>query len=84
MLVTGLQSCREVNSEDPNSISRKTSIEESFHDEEIQDYAKILAPLIDHQKLDSLNGERAATPRLRKASYWLEIARRDGCELNEV
>lgn len=43
-----------------------------------------LAPLVDPAKLDSLQGKRAATPRLRKACYWLEIARRDGHDLGEV
>ena len=45
---------------------------------EIQRYAQILQPLIDSAKLDTLKGKRAATPRLRKACYWLEIARREG------
>jgi hypothetical protein len=44
----------------------------------------ILAPLIDPAKLDSLKGKRAATPRLRKACYWLEMARRDGDDLATV
>ena len=41
-------------------------------------YAAIIAPLIDPAKLDTLAGKRAATPRLRKVCYWLEMARRDG------
>jgi hypothetical protein len=32
-------------------------------------YPEILAPLINHQKLDTLKGKRAATPRLRKGKY---------------
>lgn len=44
----------------------------------------ILAPLIDPAKLDTLKGKRAATPRLRKACYWLEMARRDGKDLEAV
>ncbi|MDB4265139.1 hypothetical protein N9891_00160 [bacterium] len=40
-----------------------------------------LAPLIDPAKLDSLKGKRAATPRLRKACYWLEVASREGADL---
>ena len=43
-----------------------------------------LAPLIDPAKLDTLKGKRAATPRLRKASYWLEMARRDGADLKTL
>ena len=46
--------------------------------------ASILAPLIDPAKLDTLAGERAATPRLRKACYWLEVARSEGAEPLEV
>ncbi|MDB4323506.1 hypothetical protein N9949_02415 [Akkermansiaceae bacterium] len=44
----------------------------------------IVAPLIDPAKLDSLKGKRAATPRLRKACYYLEMAKRDGNELGTV
>ena len=36
------------------------------------------APLIDPAKLDTLKGERAATPRLRRIMYWLRLAQRDG------
>jgi hypothetical protein len=42
--------------------------------------AEILAVLTDPEKLDSLKGKRAATPRLRKSCYWLEAARREGLE----
>lgn len=41
-------------------------------------------PLIDPAKLETLTGKRAATPRLRKACYWLEIARRNGRDLAEI
>ena len=44
-------------------------------------YGKILAPLVDPTKLDALKGKRAGTKRLRKASYWLEIGRREGFSL---
>ena len=37
-------------------------------------FGAILAPLIDPDKLDTLTGKRAATPRLRKACYWLNQA----------
>jgi hypothetical protein len=47
-------------------------------------YPAIVAPLIDPVKLDSLQGKRAATPRLRKACYWLEMARRDGADLETL
>jgi len=39
---------------------------------------EILAPLVSPQKVDALDGSRAANPRLRKIAYWLETARRDG------
>jgi hypothetical protein len=46
----------------------------------ISPHSSILAPLTDPAKLDTLAGVRAATPRLRKACYWLEIARSEGAE----
>ena len=39
---------------------------------------EILAPLVCPQKVDTLDGSRAANPRLRKIVYWLEAARRSG------
>ena len=50
----------------------------------IQRYALILEPLINIEKLDGLAGKRAATPRLRKACYWLEDGRRKGLEPVDV
>ena len=38
------------------------------------DFVDILTPILDPAKLDTLKGKRAATPRLRKACYWLQIA----------
>lgn len=46
----------------------------------IERYVHKLEPLIDPAKLDTLAGKRAATPRLRKACYWLEDGRRKGLE----
>lgn len=40
--------------------------------------AVILSSLVDPAKIDKLQGERAANPRLRKMIYWLETARRSG------
>lgn len=37
-----------------------------------------LAELIDPRELDKLTGKRAATPRLRRACYLLEMGRREG------
>ena len=39
-----------------------------------------LAALINPKALDSLKGERAATPMLREACYYLEVARQKGKE----
>ena len=52
--------------------------------EERNEFAANLAPLLDPAKLDSLKGKRAATPRLRKICYWLEMARREGRDPGEV
>ena len=52
--------------------------------EERNEFAAKLAPLLDPAKLDSLKGKRAATPRLRKVCYWLEMARREGRAPGEV
>ena len=38
----------------------------------------IISPLVDPDRLDTLKGKRAATPRLRKACYWLNQARSEG------
>jgi hypothetical protein len=52
--------------------------------EERNEFAANLAPLLDPAKLDSLKGKRAATPRLRKICYWLEMARREERDPREV
>jgi hypothetical protein len=52
--------------------------------QDAREFPAILAPLIDPAKLDTLKGKRAATPRLRKACYWLEMARRGGEDLGTV
>ncbi|MDA7867627.1 hypothetical protein N9A62_01390 [Akkermansiaceae bacterium] len=48
------------------------------------DFANLLAPLIDPAKLDTLKGKRAATPRLRKACYWLQMAHMSGFDAGEI
>ena len=48
------------------------------------DFANLLAPLIDPAKLDTLKGKRAATPRLRKACYWLQMAHVSGFDAGEI
>lgn len=71
LALTLLAGCRDANDTDPTPCSNP----------EAQEASKYLAPLtalLDPATLDSLKGKRAATPRLRKACYWLELARRDG------
>ena len=48
------------------------------------EFVNFLAPLIDPAKLDTLKGKRAATPRLRKACYWLQMAHISGFDAGEV
>ncbi|MDA7679404.1 hypothetical protein N9046_08820 [Akkermansiaceae bacterium] len=48
------------------------------------EYTTVLAPLIDPAKLDTLKGKRAATPRLRKACYWLQMAHTAGFDIGEI
>ena len=48
------------------------------------DFANFLAPLIDPAKLDTLKEKRAATPRLRKACYWLQMAHLSGFDAGEI
>ncbi|MDB4761901.1 hypothetical protein OAG67_02025, partial [bacterium] len=48
------------------------------------EYTTVLAPLIDPEKLDTLKGKRAATPRLRKACYWLQMAHVSGFDIGET
>ena len=48
------------------------------------DFANFLAPLIAPAKLDTLKGKRAATPRLRKACYWLQMAHISGFDAGET
>ena len=48
------------------------------------EFVNFLAPLIDPAKLDTLKGKRAATPRLRKACYWLQMAHISGFDAGEM
>ncbi|MDA7526855.1 hypothetical protein N9010_01915 [bacterium] len=48
------------------------------------EFVNFLAPLIDPAKLDTLKGKRAATPRLRKACYWLQMAHISGFDAGEI
>ncbi|MDB4478123.1 hypothetical protein N9022_02265 [bacterium] len=49
-----------------------------------REFTTVLAPLIDPAKLDTLKGKRAATPRLRKACYRLQLAHISGFDTGEV
>ena len=48
------------------------------------EFVNLIAPLIDPAKLDTLKGKRAATPRLRKACYWLQMAHVSGFDTGEI
>ena len=48
------------------------------------EFTTVLAPLIDPAKLDTLKGKRAATPRLRKACYWLQMVHISGFDTGEI
>lgn len=47
-------------------------------------HAERIASLIDRAKLATLTWERAANPRVNKAMYYLEMARREGQDLDAV
>jgi len=44
----------------------------------------VLSSLVDPVKIDKLDGDRAANPRLRKMMFWLETARRSGADPSAV
>lgn len=48
------------------------------------DPALVLSSLVDPVKIDKLDGDRAANPRLRKMMYWLETACRSGADPEAV
>ena len=58
----------------PSEAPTEASVECITEEHVAADFAKLLAPLINPEKLDTLKGKRAATPRLRKACYWLQMA----------
>ena len=61
----------------PQQVAKEATQQEA---DAIHRYVQILEPLINVDKLDGLKGKRAATPRLRKACYYLEEARRAGID----
>ena len=80
LLLTLATGCRQ----DQSTTATTTNPEVRAEYQDARDFPAIVAPLIDPAKLDGLEGKRAATPRLRKACYWLEAARRDGHDIGEV
>ncbi|MDB4401243.1 hypothetical protein N9Z85_06975 [Akkermansiaceae bacterium] len=74
IILTGCKDTRSVN----------TPPETPLEDHIAADFANFLAPLIDPAKLDTLKGKRAATPRLRKACYWLQMAHISGFDAGEI
>ena len=70
--------------ETPVEASTEASVAQLKEEHVAADFANLLAPLIDPAKLDTLKGKRAATPRLRKACYWLQMAHIWGFDVGEV
>ncbi len=68
----------------PSEAPTEASVECLKEDHVAADFTNFLAPLIDPSKLDTLKGKRAATPRLRKACYWLQMAHTSGFDTGEV
>jgi hypothetical protein len=67
----------------PSKAPTEAPVERLKEDHVAADFANFLAPLIDPAKLDTLKGKRAATPRLRKACYWLQMAHTSGFDAGE-
>ena len=70
--------------EAPVEAPTEASVECITEEHVAADFANLLAPLIDPAKLDTLKGKRAATPRLRKACYWLQMAHAAGFDTGEI
>ena len=68
----------------PSEAPTEASVECITEEHVAADFANLLAPLIDPAKLDTLKGKRAATPRLRKACYWLQTANISGFDAGEI
>jgi hypothetical protein len=67
LLAIGCQD-RQSSTPAPSPVQRTESASETSRAE----FVAILTPLVDPAKLDTLKGERAANPRLRKICYWME------------
>ena len=68
----------------PSEAPTEASVERITEEHVAADFANLLAPLIDPAKLDTLKGKRAATPRLRKACYWIQMAHTNGFDIGEI
>ena len=77
ILFVSLVSC-----EPPTSAAERGEAKQ--REDSTSEYVSKIAPLIDPAKLLTLKGKRAATPRLRKACYWLAMAKGGGCDLAAV
>ena len=62
------------------SQAPRTASEAEWKGYALGDFVDILDPV----KLDTLKGKRAATPRLRKACYWLQIAHTNDFDIGEI
>ncbi|MDB4356273.1 hypothetical protein N9Z55_10285, partial [Akkermansiaceae bacterium] len=70
--------------QNPSEAPTEASMECITEEHAAADFANLLGPLIDPAKLDTLKGKRAATPRLRKACYWLQMAHTAGFDIGEI
>ncbi|MDB4414356.1 hypothetical protein N9255_00340, partial [bacterium] len=86
LILTGCKDNQSASTPPEASTEASTEASEECITEEhvAADFANLLAPLIDPAKLDTLKGKRAATPRLRKACYWLQMAHIWGFDIGEV
>ena len=68
----------------PSEASTEASVAQLREDRSVEYFVEILTPIIDPAKLDTLKGKRAATPRLRKACYWLQMAHTAGFDVGQI
>jgi len=62
----------------------ETPVAHTDEDYSVEYFVKIPTPILDPAKLDTLKGKRAATPRLRKACYWLQMAHTAGFNVGQI
>ena len=68
----------------PSEASTEAPTAHTEENRSVEYFVEILTPIIDPAKLDTLKGKRAATPRLRKACYWLQMAHISGFDAGEI